>query len=490
MPGIVFFIVFAIVILHILSQLGKKAQKNSGRERNIPSTRPPSLSAEKDRKTSAPAVSTWTPSEKKSPFVMIRKSKLNGVWMESAGEMGLAFCRPDAENPMPSIKGKLEDFEVSVIISEKAEGGMETIYRITYPRELPFDFLLGKADISRCRSLLKGRKNIFFNDPELREKLNDKSRDNTCDKIFYAEEESILTRFLKENERADHLVWCMGALKNFMISDRNIILIFQGVDDEVTELVSRLRLLLQLAKYFGKPSQEERINLAELAAKSKEKPLKAAENTVKTVRPEIKKPVIPPITPLPERKKIFSDTAAVPPPAPVRSVPSVSPVTRSVPPVQTITPSSPVQTAETKEELPQTPPPSNISTPTTILSVEILAENLFGNAFAGEKEKKYFASVKGEKVVWKGILKSAFSYSSDFVFGNQKGIKAKIFLMDYKRQGSLISSPINATVSFPAEYEAFLRENTGKEITFSGEIFHFEGISKEILLINGNRENQ
>ena len=88
------------------------------------------------------------------------------------------------------------------------------------------------------------------------------------------------------------------------------------------------------------------------------------------------------------------------------------------------------------------------------------------------------------------MVKSAFSYSSDFVFGNQKGIKAKIFLMDYKRQGSLISSQINATISFPVEYEAFLRENTGKEIYFSGELFHFESISKEILLTNGKPENQ
>ena len=61
--------------------------------------------------------------------------------------------------------------------------------------------------------------------------------------------------------------------------------------------------------------------------------------------------------------------------------------------------------------------------------------------------------------------------------------------MDHKRQGSLISSQINATISFPVEYESFLRANTGKEITFSGELFHFEGISRELLLINGKPEN-
>ena len=485
MPGIIFFIVFAVVILQILSRIGKKAQKNSGRQGNNIPSRKDLLSAEKEEKSSGSAVPTWTPAVEKSPFFMVRKSKLNGVWMESAGEMGLAFCRPDADDPMPSIKGKMEDFEVSVIISKRAEGGMETIYKAIYPQELPFDFLLGKADTNRCKCLLKDRKNIFFSDPELRAKLKDTSNDDICDRIFYAEEENILTDFLKADERADHLSWCMGALKNFMISDRNIILIFQGVDDEVTEVVSRLRLLLQLAKYFGKLSPEERMSLTALAAKIKEKPLKVTENTVKTFKPEIKKSVIPAVTPLPEKKKIFSSTP-VPPIPPAQPVPAAVPAPPSVPELRPAPPEShTVKTEEITQQIPASAAPSSAD-----LSVEVLAENLFGNAFAGDKEKEYFASVKGKKVIWKGMVKSAFSYSSDFVFGNQKGIKAKIFLMDYKRQGSLISSQINATISFPVEYEAFLRENTGKEIYFSGELFHFESISKEILLTNGKPENQ
>ena len=484
MPGIIFFIVFSIVILDILSRIGKKALQNSKGKRNDAPFRKNTLPADKNKNTSGSTVSDWTPEVEKSPFFMVRKSKLNGVWMESAGEMGLAFCRPDAEDPMPSIKGKSEDFEVSVIIRKKSEGGMETIYKAVYPLELPFDFLLGKADNNRYRSLQKGRKNIFISDPELRAKLKDKNSDDAGGQIFYAEDENILTDFLKKNERADHLARCMDVLKNFMISDKNIIIIFQGVDDEVAEVVSRLRLLLQLAKFFGKLSPEERMSFAALAEKNKEKTLKTTKNTEKTFKPEMKKTVIPAITPLQEQKKIFSNTPAAQVPA--------APIQNPAPAVQDTIPSSPSSpaSAPVKQEETTSAAPEPTRQVSTELSVESLAENLFGNAFAGNKEKEYFTSVKGKKVIWKGILKSAFSYSSDFVFGNQKGIKAKIFLMDHKRQNSLMSSPIYATVSFSVEYEAFLRENTGKEICFSGELFHFEGISKEFLLNNGKPENQ
>ena len=223
MTGIIFFICFIIVILHVLSQISKKNKPSSVRRNDNNTSRPPSSSAEKKEYSFDPATSNWTPQTEKSPFFMVRKSKLNGVWMESAGEMGLVFCRPDDNNILPSIRGKLENFDISVTINRKKESGMETIYRIVYPEEVPFDFLLGKADSLRCKALLKEKKNILFSDPEIRAKLQKKTSDTSGNQIFYAENEDILVKYLAAEERTDHLVWCMDVLENKMTGKAGII---------------------------------------------------------------------------------------------------------------------------------------------------------------------------------------------------------------------------------------------------------------------------
>ena len=119
------------------------------------------------------------------------------------------------------------------------------------------------------------------------------------------------------------------------------------------------------------------------------------------------------------------------------------------------------------------------------LTPEELVEQLFANTFPGSEEKEYFLSHKGETVTWKGHLESAYSFSSDFLFGHKGGVKAKFLLMEYKREGDYLSRKVYAIVCLPVSEEEFLRKNLGAELVFRGKLFHFEGISREIMLSEG-----
>ena len=113
MSGIIFFIVFAIIILNVLSgfaKMGKMQKKNAPGGKN-------------KRKN--------TGNFSSSPFLMVQKTKLNGVWMESAGEMGLSFLRPNENNPFPAIGGTIDQMQISVSLREEPGSGiMETHYKV------------------------------------------------------------------------------------------------------------------------------------------------------------------------------------------------------------------------------------------------------------------------------------------------------------------------------------------------------------------------
>ena len=91
-----------------------------------------------------------------------------------------------------------------------------------------------------------------------------------------------------------------------------------------------------------------------------------------------------------------------------------------------------------------------------LLTIDEITGKLFHASFAGNGEKEYFNTIKGKSVSWKGVLQSAYEYSSDFLFGSGGGVKAKFLLMEYKQEGSFLTRKIYAVVRFPREKSEFL----------------------------------
>ena len=141
MPGIIFFIVFAIVILNILSRFARQTGRNGEQQ-----------TSGNDKKGNPKRFSS-------SPFLMVQKSKLNGVWMESAGEMGLSFLRPGENYPYPSIGGNVDNMQISVSLRrDPVNGELETHYKVRYPEDMGLDFHFVRAEELRIRSFAKGKK--------------------------------------------------------------------------------------------------------------------------------------------------------------------------------------------------------------------------------------------------------------------------------------------------------------------------------------------
>lgn len=449
MSGIIFFIVFAIIVMNLLSYFAKQAKKNEKGGSFMP---PP------DREKKNPVRYS------SSPFLMVQKTRLNGVWMESAGEMSLSFLRPDRENPFPGIGGDLEGMPLTVTVRENPENGeFETCYKILYPEDLGLDFYFVKASADRIRSFSKGKKRWDGLDGELPENVKK-------EEIFLtAKEGKILPEYLNSS-RKETLFWCLGSLEELFIDDNSITLRFQGMDDTTDEITSRIRLILQLARTFGFPDEKEKEEYKKIYIPCAAVPVPEREK----VLPEREKN----ITPSPDEKKEEGRKTVLPPIVP----PFSSPEKREMENKKELetTPAGQIPSSESlqKEELSG----DRVLSP---LSYEEMAKHLFSRTFPTQEEKEYFEARKGSVVTWKGVLQSAYEYSSDFIFGNGGGVKAKFLLMEYKEEGSFLTRKIFAVVSFPKSESAKLRESMGKMFTFSGKLFRFESIAKEIMLSEG-----
>ena len=134
------------------------------------------------------------------------------------------------------------------------------------------------------------------------------------------------------------------------------------------------------------------------------------------------------------------------------------------------------------EEILEEEPPEDLGEP---LSSTRLAERLFPRqGFPGQAEKDFFETVKGRTVEWTAVVKSAYAFSSDFVFGNGKGVRCTMDLCQISNSfGSL--QTVRAVAAFPPETADTLRVLYGKEIRFRGVLLKFEPFSKELYLSEG-----
>ena len=153
-------------------------------------------------------------------------------------------------------------------------------------------------------------------------------------------------------------------------------------------------------------------------------------------------------------------------------------------PVQTI-PEPVAETAEEKTPIPE-PVAETAEENAEDLTKETVAKSLWSQSFPGNAEKTLFdTQYKGKEVCWEGILRGAFPYNFDIVFGQQSGIKATVELLEIAQGNSSFKVKIKALVSFPPEEAARLRNSSGRPVRFRGTLLKFEALSREVYLSHG-----
>ena len=79
-----------------------------------------------------------------------------------------------------------------------------------------------------------------------------------------------------------------------------------------------------------------------------------------------------------------------------------------------------------------------------------------------------------------------YTYSTDFVFGKEGGVKATFELEEFKPEGSFMPIRIKAVAAFPKTEFAKLDKASGKKFRFRGKLLKIEPIAREIFLSSGS----
>ena len=110
---------------------------------------------------------------------------------------------------------------------------------------------------------------------------------------------------------------------------------------------------------------------------------------------------------------------------------------------------------------------------------------LWGSGISTGRQKELFAPYAGNTVEWEGILKMSYTYSSDFVFGKEGGVKATFELDEFKPEGSFMPIKVKAVAAFPKTEFDKLGKASGKKFRFRGNLLKIEPIAREIYLSSG-----
>lgn len=184
----------------------------------------------------------------------------------------------------------------------------------------------------------------------------------------------------------------------------------------------------------------------------------------------------------------WRERSGMPPENPGHSAASVFPAAQSAPadpspapPSSEPDPSPAPATAPEPVPEEQTAPRTEEADAETLLTPEAFAGRFFAKPFPGEAEKRDFEKLRGRTVEWTGTLKNSWAFSSDFIFGMKKGVRASIALDNPADSGGF-GRKIMCCAAFAPEDEAALKAAAGKTIRFRGTLIGMEAVSREIRL--------
>lgn len=379
----------------------------------------------------------------KDPAGFFNSSARNEAWMHTAGEMGFSFLRPAHSGGTPEISGRVDRMDVTASCAP-AENGFapETVYRVKFNTPLKIGLLIMKDRPEEVRRFFSGRRQY--------NSLIDFLPDDVAESAVSAYEEKELKAFLTP-DRAREIADNAAEFPRFRIDDDALTVRYPGIESNVDRFVSRFNRIIALGK------------------KLTEKSPSASGTEIRPV-PVVSLEPLPHIDDIELRRNPADKTAEEPAAVPVQQV------SESIPEPVAEPVSAPVAEA----------PAAAAGTDSgAVPSKEQMLGTVWSSSSVGPKEKAFFEKYKGKSVCWDGVLKTAYDYSTDFVFGSGGGVKATLEIFEMTPGGSLLRTKIKAVVSFPKEDAPLLKTASGKTVLFEGNLLKLEPFAREIYLTNG-----
>ena len=378
------------------------------------------------------------------------------MWSETAFQLNLDLLPPNGTNPFPSMRGMTDGLYTEIWADFDTAGRMLIFCRVEYALNLPFQLCIVKGPMST-----ENAGSAF--------EIAGISSDDVS---VTASESAALQKFLTQ-KNINTLKNCLGIYHAVKVTDSFIVLASTGINDAIS-FSSFIERASSAAKTLSGGHTVTR-------QPGEIKPIIPVEDSVelpfeqKKEKPAVNKSYISAIPEEEPPEEIVN--------TPENNIPQEQTITEPViPQEQTITePVIPQKQTITEPVIPQESPSEE---PELDLTAQGIAAALFSASFPGEKEKAIFRNYEGKRVQWNGLLKSAYPYSSDFVFGKGPGTKATFEIAEVA-SGYGMKNKIKATVSLGEETLEILKGKNGTSFAFSGTVLKFEPFSKEILLSDG-----
>ena len=391
--------------------------------------------------------------------------KYSWTWMQAAGSMHLKFIRPEEANGYPAINGTVNGITVMVQCAPPSGSAPESmVFRFHFPQPAGIGLELKTAEN------LDGLPEKNEPDQTGTALLAELLEKRPAGAYFMHVSDPEIFRSCFSTDNLEDLARLSLIYPKVILTDAELLVRTAGINNDPQRFHEQLETLLDIAGSFA--------GFAGQAAKRKEItiliPEKLAEEEM------ISRPA---------PAKIKSEPVRQDPPQPEKAP---EPSRQTVDPEQENAP-RPVEQPDIPqpEKVPE-PVAQVVSEPETTSSGDLLPDqsaflhSLWRSSSSTGRQKELFAPFVGREVEWEGILKMCYTYSSDFVFGKEGGVKATFELEEFKPEGSFMPIKIKAVASFPKTELDKLDKASGKKFRFRGKLLKIEPIAREIYLSSGS----
>ena len=375
--------------------------------------------------------------------------KYSWAWMQAAGSMHLKFIRPEEANGYPAINGTVNGITVMVQCAPPSDSAPESmVFRFHFPQPAGIGQELKTAD------KLDGLPEKNDSDQPGTALLAELLGKRPAGAYFMRISDPEIFRSCFSTDNLEDLARLSLIYPKVILTDAELLVRTAGINNDPQRFHEQLETLLDIAGSFASFARQ------------------AAERKEMTI-------LIP---------KKLAEEEMINRPAPTRI--KSEPVPQE-PPEPEIVPEPICQTEVPEPEIVPEPVRQEPAEPEKTLSDDLPTDqsaflhSLWQSGSSTGRQKELFAPFAGHQVEWEGILKMSFTYSSDFVFGKEGGVKATFELEEFKPEGSFMPIKVKAVAAFPKTELPKFDKAAGKKFRFRGNLLKIEPIAREIYLSSG-----
>ncbi|MBR4665387.1 MAG: hypothetical protein IKO93_16095 [Lentisphaeria bacterium] len=391
--------------------------------------------------------------------------KYSWAWMQAAGSMHLKFIRPEEANGYPAINGTVNGITVMVQCSPPSASAPESmVFRFHFPQPAGIGLELKTAE--KLDDLPEKNEPDQTGTALLAELLEKRP----AGAYFMHVSDPEIFRSCFSTDNLEDLARLSLIYSNVILTDSELLVRTAGINNDPQRFHDQLETLLDIAGSFA--------GFAKQAAERKEMtiliPKKLAEEEM------INRPAPAKLKPEPVRQEP-PQPEEVPEPIKQPDIPQPEKV-----PEPSVQEQEPPKLEKTETIVQDIPEPETTSSDDLPLDQSAFLHSLWQSASSTGRQKELFAPYAGREVEWEGILKMCYTYSTDFVFGKEGGVKATFELEEFKPEGSFMPIKIKVVAAFPKTEFAKLDKASGKKFRFRGKLLKIEPIAREIYLASGS----